>query len=55
MQKAKDQGKDFQKKDKRQPLPYEAPAIVYKGILKIRAGSTPLGVGPFEDPASVDP
>jgi hypothetical protein len=54
MEQTKEQGKDPRENDKRQRLPYEAPAIVYKGILKIRAGSTPLGVGPFEDPASVD-
>ena len=51
MEEAKDQGKEFQEKDERQRLPYEAPAIIYKGLLKIRAGSTPLG---FEDPASFD-
>lgn len=54
MEEKKDQGKDLQAKDQRRRLPYEAPAIVFKGLLKIRAGSTPLGVGPFEDPASVD-
>ena len=54
MTEAKDQDKDFKEEVKRQRLPYEAPAITHKGILKIRAGSTPLGVGPFEDPASVD-
>lgn len=54
MEKAKDQGKDNREKDKRQRSLYETPAIKYKGILKIRAGSTPLGVSPFEDPASAD-
>jgi hypothetical protein len=45
MEEVKDQGKGLQEKDKHQRLPYEAPAIVYKGTLQVRAGSTPLGVG----------
>jgi hypothetical protein len=52
MDEVKDQGKGVQEKDKYQRLPYEAPAIVYKGTLQVRAGSTPLGVSSFEDPAS---
>ena len=54
MEETKDQGKEVKEEEKLQRLPYETPAIVHKGILKIRAGSTPLGVGPFEDPGSFD-